>query len=272
MAYKLENLVLLYEFRTWQVFLSLAVYKDGRVKWLSDKTIYGDEDARDRKLRLSDRSMKRLMNTLGDTDLIMSFNGIETPEEDWGQESKFTLYIDNGAYQLLKKGVDWQYCIGGQKRKQAYPVVHDFFALLRQVGRVLVREGVGAECCKPPRKIYSEPMEEDDNPIVKTFVVYDFRKEETMRWRQGHGGEYRLEHYFFHRYADSSYEFEFQEGWNAGSHYDGGTAHNNLPKRWFNLTWKNFVNKFAKQYPAKDYFLDADELLANNRLKRFLGF
>ncbi len=66
--------------------------------------------------------------------------------------------------------------------------------------------------------------------------------------------------------------FEFQEGWNAGSHYDGGTTHNEIPEEWLTGTWEEFVERFSAEYPAKEYFVTGYELLSNTALKAFMGF
>ena len=109
-------------------------------------------------------------------------------------------------------------------------------------------------------------------PRGKCLKIFDFNIAPVMRSRSGHGGNYRLEHYFFRCYGDGSYEFEFQEGWNAGSHYDGGTACNEIPEEWLSGTFEEFVEKFSAEYPAKEYFLSAAELLNNPELKTFMGF
>ena len=272
MAYKLDKIAFLYEHRTWRVFLSLVIYKDGRIKWMSHNTIYGDLEAEDRKSSISQKSMQRIMQIIGDTQRIQNFENMEEPEENWGGESKFTLYIDNGKYQILKKGIDWQYCWKGRKLADKYPVVADFALLLKQLGFVLRHYGVDAESFRMAKRILVEP-EEDEIELFKTFNVFDFQKAEEQRWRDdGHGGECRLEHYRFNQYSDGSLEFEFQEGWSACSHYDGGTMHDEIPAKWLELTWEKFVDKFAKKYPAKDYFISKEELMRNKRLKRFLGF
>ena len=272
MAYKLENIAFLYEHRTWRVFQALVVYKDGRVKWMSHDTIYGDLEAEDRKRHISDKSMRRIMQILSDNTRIRNFENIEEPNENWGKESKFTLYIDNGETQLLKKGVDWQYCYKGKKLADIYPVVADLAQLLKQFGFVLRHYGVDAESCRLPERINDEP-EEEEIKLVKTFRLYDFQKAEQPRTRTDSRGEqYRLEHYFFYKYDDGSYEFEFQEGWFAGSHNDGGTLTEELPKKWFELTWEKFIDRFSKKYPAKDFVITKDELLGNKKLKHFFGF
>ena len=109
-------------------------------------------------------------------------------------------------------------------------------------------------------------------PRGKCLVIYDFKTAPVMRSRSGHGMNYRLEHYLFRCYGDGSYEFEFQEGWNAGSHYDGGTACNDIPEDWLSGTWEEFIEQFSAEYPAKEYFLSASELLNNSDLKAFMGF
>ena len=272
MAYKLDKIAFLYEYRTWRVFLQLVIYKDGRVKWMSHDTIYGDLEAEDRKCRISGKSMQRILQIFSDTARIRQFENMEEPEENWGGESKFTLYIDNGKTQMLKKGIDWQYCYKGKKLADKYPVVADFALLLKQLGYVLRHYGVDAESCRMARRVLSEP-EEEEIKLVKTFRLFDFQKAEQQRTRtDGRGDEYRLEHYFFYLYDDGSYEFEFQEGWFAGSHNDGGTLTEELPKKWFELTWEKFIDRFSKKYPEKDFFIGKVELLANRKLCKFLGF
>ena len=120
---------------------------------------------------------------------------------------------------------------------------------------------------KPAMKV-----DKSKRPRGKCFELFNFNTAPAPRSRSGRGGNYRLEHYFFRCYGDGSYEFEFQEGWNAGSHYDGGTAHNDIPEEWLAGTWEEFVNKFSAEYPAKEYFISAVELLENNALKTFMGF
>ena len=269
MAYKLDNIAFLYEYRTWRVFLSLVIYKDGKVKWMSMGTIYGDLEAEDRKRHISDKSMQRIMQILGDTARVRNFENMEEPEENWGGEAKFTLYIDNGECRMLKKGVDWCYCYKGKKLADKYPVVADFALLLKQLGYVLRHYGVDAESCKMANGSLAAPLE-DEPELVKTLKLFDFQKSEQQRTRvDGRGEQYRLEHYFFYKYDDGSYEFEFQEGWFAGSHNDGGTLTEEIPSKWLELPWEKFIDRFSKKYPAHEYFLSKDELLANKKLRRF---
>ena len=62
---------------------------------MSHDTIYGDLEAEDRKSRINGNSMQRIMQILGDTARVRQFENMEEPAENWGGESKFTLYIDN---------------------------------------------------------------------------------------------------------------------------------------------------------------------------------
>ena len=111
-----------------------------------------------------------------------------------------------------------------------------------------------------------------NRPRGKSYELFNFKTAPVMRSRTAHGCNYRLEHYFFHCYRDGSYEFEFQEGWSAGSHYDGGTAHNDIPEEWLALSWEEFVDRFSAAYPDNEYFITRYELLTDDKLKSFLGF
>ena len=115
-------------------------------------------------------------------------------------------------------------------------------------------------------------IDKSKRPVGKTYVVYDFADAPTWRWRTERGQDFRLEHYYFHCLRNGSYEFEFQEGWNAGSHYDGGTANNAIPEEWLKSEWDAFLDAFCEEYPEWDYFLSRSELQDNNGLKQFLGF
>ena len=115
-------------------------------------------------------------------------------------------------------------------------------------------------------------IDKSKRPCGKTFELFNFNTAPVMCTRTAHGCNYRLEHYFFHCYRDGSYEFEFQEGWAAGSHNDGGTAHNDIPEEWLALSWNEFVDRFSAEYPDKEYFITAYELRSNDALKAFLGF
>ena len=122
------------------------------------------------------------------------------------------------------------------------------------------------------KKNQTPKIDKSRRPCGKCFELFNFNTAPAPRCRSGHGGDYRLEHYFFHCWRDGSYEFEFQEGWNAGSHYDGGTAHNDIPEEWLTGTWEEFVERFSAEYPAKEYFISSYELLSNTALKAFMGF
>ena len=115
-------------------------------------------------------------------------------------------------------------------------------------------------------------IDKSKRPCGKCFELFNFNTAPVGRNREAHGCRYRLEHYFFHCWRDGSYTFEFQEGWNAGSHYDGGTANNDIPEEWLTLSWEEFVDRFSNEYPDKEYFLTRYELLSNGELKAFLGF
>ena len=115
-------------------------------------------------------------------------------------------------------------------------------------------------------------VDKSGRPKGKTFELFNFNKAPYPRSRSGHGGEYRLEHYFFHCWGDGSYTFEFQEGWAAGSHHDGGTAYNDIPEEWLALSWEEFVDRFSREYPDNEYFVTRYELLSNAELKSFLNF
>lgn len=109
-------------------------------------------------------------------------------------------------------------------------------------------------------------------PCGKCYELFNFNTSPTPRSRETKHGNYRLEHYFFRCYNDGSYEFEFQEGWFAGSHNDGGTAFNEIPEEWLSGTWEEFVDKFSAAYPDNEYFITRYELLNDDKLKAFLGF
>ena len=115
-------------------------------------------------------------------------------------------------------------------------------------------------------------IDKSKRPCGKTYELYNFNTAPVMLSRTAHGCNYRLEHYFFHCYRDGSYEFEFQEGWAAGSHNDGGTAYNDIPEEWLALSWEEFVDRFSHEYPDNEYFITRYELLTDDKLKAFLGF
>lgn len=115
-------------------------------------------------------------------------------------------------------------------------------------------------------------IDKSQRPRGKCFELFNFKTASVGRERTAHGCNYRLEHYFFHCWRDGSYTFEFQEGWNAGSHNDGGTAYNDIPEEWLTLSWEEFVDRFSNEYPDKEYFITRYELLSYAELKAFLGF
>lgn len=107
----------------------------------------------------------------------------------------------------------------------------------------------------------------ENTRLGNKYIVYDFKDESKLIQKKG----FRLEHYYFIQ-RGGAYEFEFQEGWFAGSHWDGGTLNTELPQEWFELTWEQFLDNFIEKYPPKSYFITRTELECNLALRKFLGF
>ena len=106
-----------------------------------------------------------------------------------------------------------------------------------------------------------------------SYVVYDLFEEgtglRTLIWEDGH--ESRLEKYLFQNKEDGTVEFIYQEGWWAGSHYDGATAHYTLPEEWLSLSWTEFLDVFCEKYPKEKYSYGKEELAGMSGLRNFLG-
>lgn len=272
MPYKLENIIFRYEYfnggNHYSPIQQVVVYKDGKVKWRTYDTYWDDLDHPDRFFRLSGKGMEKLMELLSDSEMLQRLAKAEEPAEDWEQLARYRFFFNNGQCQVKFNKVDLQYCTGRLQKRERYPVTNELFDFIKQIGKILTREGADKECFKIPEKILDEPNEPDPNPITRSFVVYDFQKAEQMRSND----RYTLEHYIFRKYKDGSYMFEYQEGWYAGSHNDGGTVENDLPKKWFKLTWEKFLDKFIAEYPPSSYFITREELQANDKLRKFLGF
>lgn len=272
MAYKLENILFCYEYFTagnkYSPLQRVIVYNGGKVKWRTEETYWEDLDNQDRVFRLSGKGQKQLLELLADSDKLQRLGNAEEPEGDWGQTSRYRFYFNNGSVQVRFKRLDLEYCAGSPKRRGKYPVTNELFDFIKQISRILTREGADKECLKIPERRMSEPYEPDPNPVIRSFVVYDFQKAEQVRSNE----RYTLEHYIFRKYKDGSYMFEYQEGWFAGSHNDGGTACNDLPRKWFKSTWEKFLDKFIAEYPPRSYFITRGELEYNIALRKFLGF
>lgn len=270
MAYNQQNIILRYEYSTkgykYSPMQQVVIYKNGTVKWRTQETYWEDLDHQDRFFKLSERGMKKLKELFADSDRLRSFESAEEPIGDWGQTSKYRFYFNNDVCQVSFKKIDIEYCTGSSKRREQYPTTNALFDFIRQIGRIVSPEGADKECFKVPERSLSSPYKPDPNPVGRSFVVYDFQKEDHVRSND----KYRLEHYIFRRYKDGSYMFEYQEGWNAGSHYDGGTVQNDLPKKWFKLSWEKFLDKFIAEYPPSSYFITREELHDNDNLRRFL--
>ena len=79
--------------------------------------------------------------------------------------------------------------------------------------------------------------------------------------------------YAFNKMDDGTYEAELDEAWWwGGGHNDGGTIHREIPEEWFDLPYKDFLEKVVTLAAASHYGFTAEILLAKEGLKEFFGF
>ena len=110
--------------------------------------------------------------------------------------------------------------------------------------------------------------------VAESFTVYDLFEEGSERRDiiSESGQESRLEKYIFQKMEDGTMRICLQEGWFAGSHYDGCGNDFELPEEWFSSDFDSFLDRFCEKYPAEKFSYTRGELKTTPGLKEFLGF
>ena len=117
------------------------------------------------------------------------------------------------------------------------------------------------------------------------FMIYrrDAKKGEPAYSPKSHSAPHFVGHYVegmeewaswycFNKKEDGTYEAELDEAWDEGSHYGGGTIDVDIPKKWFALSYDDFLEHVITLAGAKHYGFTVDDLKEKTGLKQFFGF
>lgn len=79
--------------------------------------------------------------------------------------------------------------------------------------------------------------------------------------------------YCFNKLGGGIYEAELDEAWYwGGSHTDGGTIRNEIPREWFALPYDEFLSRVITLSAASHYGFTVEDLKEKSGLKEFFGF
>ena len=79
--------------------------------------------------------------------------------------------------------------------------------------------------------------------------------------------------YAFDKMDDGTYQASLDESWWwGGGHNEGGTIHTDIPEKWFELSYDEFLENVVTLSAASHYGFTPDELKEKKGLKEFFGF